>query len=63
MGHFSEDDTKVKIPFEIKPFLPKMIGFSFNVVQGQPRQTGFFELALRDRIMQVRFFWMVFLKS
>ena len=32
------------------------------VVQGQSRQTGFFELALRDRNMQVRFFWKVFLE-
>ena len=34
-----------------------------DVIQGQPRQTGFFELALRDRNMQVKFFWKVFLKS
>ena len=34
-----------------------------NLLQGQSRQTGFFELALRDRNMQVRFFWKVFLKS
>ena len=33
------------------------------IVQGQPTQTGFFELALRDRNMQVRVFWKVFLKS
>ena len=32
-------------------------------VQGQSRQTGFFELALRDRNMQLKFFWKVFLKS
>ena len=25
-------------------------------IQGQPRQTGFFELALRDRNMEVKFF-------
>jgi hypothetical protein len=34
--------------------LPK-IGFSEHL-QGQSWQTGFFELALRDRNMKVRFF-------
>ena len=34
-----------------------------TVLQGQPRQTVFFELALRDRNMQVRFFWKMFLES
>ena len=33
------------------------------LIQGQSWQTGFFELALRDRNMQVRFFWKVLLKS
>ena len=33
------------------------VGVSQNsFIQGQSRQTGFFELALRDRNMQVRFF-------
>ena len=32
-------------------------------LQGQSRQTGFLELALRDRHMQVRFFRKVFLES
>ena len=31
-------------------------------LQGQSWQTGFFKLALRDRNMQVRFFWKVVLK-
>ena len=30
-----------------------------NVLQGQSWQTGFFELALRDRNMEVRLFWKV----
>ena len=34
-----------------------------KIVQGQPTQTGFFELALRNRNVQIRFFWKVFLKS
>ena len=36
---------------------------SQSIVQGQSWQTVFFKLALRDRNMQVRFFWKVFLKS
>ena len=32
-------------------------------IQGQPTQTVFSKLALRDRNMQVRFFWKVLLKS
>ena len=32
-------------------------------IQGQSWQTGFFELAQRDRIIKVRFFWKVGLKS
>jgi hypothetical protein len=29
---------------------------NYGLIQGQSRQTGFFELALRDKNMQVRFF-------
>jgi hypothetical protein len=42
------------------------IGFILRIgikIQGQSMQTGLFELALRDRNMQVRFFWKVFSKS
>ena len=34
-----------------------------GILQGQSWQTGFLKLALRDRNMQVRFFWKVVLKS
>ena len=37
--------------------------FPLHQIQGQSTQTGFFELALRYRNLQVRFFWKVFLKS
>ena len=46
---------------------PKKVNRYFRrpsvLIQGQSWQTGFFELALRDRNVQVRFFWMVPLKS
>ena len=42
---------------QFAPFLTK------SIIQGQSRQTGFFELALRDRNMQVRFIWKLLSKS
>ena len=35
---------------------------NYTVLQGQSWQTGFFELARRDRNMIVRYFWKVVLK-
>ena len=46
-----------------KIWKPNWISNCKQALQGQPWQTGFFELALRDRNMQVRFFWKMFLES
>ena len=56
-----QDGTKSAIDIIVKKEL--MDSSEVEVIQGQSRQTGFFELALRDRNMQVRFFWKMFLES
>ena len=47
-----------------QPYLtPNNLIPTLSLIQGQSRQTGFFELALRDRNMQVRFIWKLLSKS
>ena len=48
--------------FEQKELLGFLSKGQLKLIQGQSRQTGFFELALIDRNMKVRFFWKVVLK-
>ena len=55
-----QDGTKSAIDIIVKKEL--MDSSEVEVIQGQSRQTGFFELALRDRNMQVRFSRKVFSK-
>ena len=54
-GRFLADQlTLVQLGGQIMPTI---------LLQGQSTQTVFYKLALRDRNMQVRFFWKVILKS